>query len=184
LTDVIAQKRLRAYPIYVIKKVCLALLALALSSSAHAAFQLVSLPALPSMPLSMPSALPSRPVALPTLPGGASVVLPGVSNLPKIAPTLPQLPMPVIGKPTTGLPGPANPMPVMPAAQVSRKSFAIATVRFAAPAGQPAAEQDQAQREKLERIFDGTQSSGRADGRDEVRHTIPENDLLNEIGIQ
>lgn len=163
------------------KKLCFAAFALCLTTGARAALNVYSLPALPSMPLNAPSAIPTRPVSLPTLPGGASVVLPGVSNLPKITPALPTLPVPVIGKPSVGLPGPANPMPVMPKAQVGRKEFAIARFRLDAPAAPTAARQDDAQREKLERLFDGNQDH---ETRDEVRHTLPENDLLNEIGVQ
>ena len=63
----------------------------------------------------------------------------------------------------------------------------IAAVAAVASRPGPAAQQaerENAQREKLERMFDnGELNDEQHGGRDEVRHTLPETDLLTEIGV-
>jgi hypothetical protein len=166
------------------KKLACTVVALLLSTGAHAAYQINAISALPSMPLNAPSVIPAHhPLALPSIERGPSLNLPGAVNLPKIAPSLPTLPMPVIGKPSIGLPSPVSPLPMTPTAVVrAPKIAAIATVRFDAPKAQAPREDAAAQREKLERLFD----RGELDEQPqlgETRHTLPENDLLNEIGV-
>lgn len=164
------------------KKLASAVLVLLIAPCAHAAYQINALTALPSMPLSAPSVIPAHhPLALPSIERGPSLNLPGAVNLPRIAPSLPTLPMPVIGTPSIGLPSPVSPLPVAPTALVrAPKIAAIAKVRFDGPAAK--APREDAQREKLERLFDrGEQDEQPLVG--ETRHTLPENDLLNEIGV-
>ena len=176
----------RRYPILVIKNICLAAAVLSMSASAHASFQVVSLPGLPVMPVSAPSAIAPRPLSLPSLNQGVAVSLPGIKTVPAIAPSFPTLPTPVIGGSRIVLPSPANPMPVMPTIRVRTPGAQAVTVRLLASVPAPAAsaktdESEAARREKLEKLFDRGNERPRGD---EVRHTLPENDLLNEIGIQ
>ena len=167
-----------------IKKICLAATLLSLSARAHAAFQIVSLPGLPVMPVSAPSAIAPRPLAFPSLNKGVTITLPGVNGIPMIAPAFPTLPMPMIGAPQITLPSPSNPMPLAPNTRV--KIIGAPAMRLAAVAAAPAQteESEAAKTERLERLFDrGIRKDERPRG-DETRHTLPENDLLNEIGIQ
>lgn len=165
-------------------KLACTVVALLLSTGAHAAYQINAISALPSMPLNAPSVIPAHhPLALPSIERGPSLNLPSAVNLPRIAPSLPTLPMPVIGKPSIGLPSPVSPLPVAPTAVVrAPKIAAIATVRFDAPKTQNTRE-EAAQREKLERLFDRGEIEEQQPQLGETRHTLPENDLLNEIGV-
>jgi hypothetical protein len=162
-------------------------LALALAAQAHAGHQIqtIQLPsAFPVSPLALPSSIPGNDsLKLPTFVDVTEQVrLPGVKGLPKIAPTLPNAPKPLItipGLPVSKLPGVK--LPVVSRDQVvTVKSFAAFAKLEPVKSGSEAAETEKA-RESLGRAFDG---SAQDEEPSEVRHTLPENDLLNEIGIR
>lgn len=187
MTPVIGGRAGNRYPVLMTKKISFAALALTLAASAHAALpapQIVQLPArMPAMPASAPSPFASQPLALPSISIGQPRSLPSISGLPKIAPGLPSLPQPLItlpGQPAVNLPGPANPMPVARKAVVKiaavTGSFAM---KFAPSKPVETAVDAEEAAEKLGRLFDGAP----AEELDEVRHTLPETDLLNEIGV-
>lgn len=161
------------YPIFVMKNIGLTIALALFAAPAFASYRVVSVPTLPlSMPgisgqaVKLPTVLPTTPKTLPSLPVVAPLQAPG-------------LPIPVTTiRPGVELPGPANPVPMIsPTARVALiKLGAVETAK---------GQDSDKQAERLGRIFDRTrdeETAGRPKG-DEVRHTLPENDLLDEIGV-
>lgn len=107
--------------------------------------------------------------SLRAFPAPQRVILP---SLPVTPAYLPSLPMPVIGWRRISLPNPINPMPLHP------------TVLLSVAEKSP----DAGAAEKLGRLFDKKRKSPKPGDedvrRDDSRLTLPENDLLNEIGVR
>jgi len=139
-------------------------LVFAACANAGAAVQLVSLP---NLPLSLPTRIAPESVSLPTRIAPEAVSLPSSPMIP-MGPSLPVVPspMPTIA-PGVRLPGPRL-IPTMP------KRLAVTGV----DERQPAPKRD----ERLEQIFDGSGSRRPLPITEDRYHTIPEQDLVNEIG--
>ena len=149
-----------------------ALLLLA-ASSAHSAVRLVSVP---STPLSLPGLHAPEAVSLPSISLGSvsPLTLPGAAGiLPTRLPSHP-IPMPSI-RPGVILPGPINGLP-------GRPSYTL--LGEVAGDRNPAKTERLDKREKLDRIFDGRERPRGFEIHEERQHTLPENDLLDEIGIR
>lgn len=140
------------------------ILILATCASAQAAVQLVSLP---SLPLSLPSAVAPEAVVLPgrIAPGAIVLPSPAAPLMPVILPSSP-IPMPSI-KPGVRLPGP--------------RMHEILPLKMASAVEEPKVERKD---DKLNQVFDGRGTRRRTfEIHEDGYHTIPENDLVQEIGI-
>ena len=132
-------------------------------------------------PISLPGRGYAQPVRLPSLPV-SPVAFPSVSQqvawTPRILPSLPQ---PIVGRRGISLPNLVNPFPVKRSVVVRSVAFAGAARLAGVPAEESSSTQDG---EKLRRIYD----NGRDSKRDDLAShgapvTMPEDDLLNEIGV-
>lgn len=167
---------------------------LSMPAGLHASYQARAV-SLPAAPVALPARISPVSAVFPSaMPVSPAASLPGASSIYRLPATLPALPIPVIGGTRISLPAPARNLPaspttiVGPAARYTMQSVRL--VSFAAASAETAQDTERA-RERLGRVFDKgarkddneNRETGRPRG-DSSRLTLPESDLLEEIGVQ